>query len=125
MPLAAAFASSSGELHVAKPFGPTVTIPDPAKGSNGWYTNEAGVTETLFMLDFEMNPAPWLADSFQHTGPCTWEIRLKTGIRFHDHTQVTADAVQWSINRLIDENSPVFNKRIKELLDIKKITRQK
>ena len=120
--MATVFASPANELVVAKPFGPTVRIPDPAKGSNGWYTNEAGVTETLFMLDFEMNPAPWLAQSYQNTGPCTWEIQLKKGIRFHDHTDVTADAVKWSFTRLIDENSPVFNKRIRELLDIKQIT---
>ena len=122
MPFSNVLASSTKIMAVAKPFGPAVRIPDPAKGSNGWYTNEAGVTETLFMLDFEMNPVPWLAQSYINTSPCTWEIRLKKGIRFHDLTAVTPDAVKWCFNRLVDENSLMFNKRIKELLDIKHIT---
>ncbi|MGD9213122.1 MAG: ABC transporter substrate-binding protein, partial [Desulfobacteraceae bacterium] len=117
-----ATASESKSLMVAKPFGPSEAIPDPAKASNGWYTSEAGVTETLFILDFDMQLKPWLAKSYENLTPLTWEIRLKQGIHFHDGELLDADAVKWSIERLIDEKSPVFNKQIYELLDIKNIT---
>ncbi len=116
------FASGPDELIIGKPFGPSVSLPDPAKGHNGWYTNEAGVTETLFVLDFNMNLSPWLTESFKSISPLAWEIKLKKGIRFHDNTPMNASAVRWSINRIIDEKSKVFNKRIQELLDIKTIT---
>ena len=63
------FASEPDALIIAKPFGPSVEVPDPAKGYNGWYMNEAGVTETLFALDFDMNLKPWLAESFKNISP--------------------------------------------------------
>ncbi|MDL1974296.1 MAG: ABC transporter substrate-binding protein [Deltaproteobacteria bacterium] len=115
------FAAGPDELIIAKPFGPSVKFPDPAKGNNGWYTNEAGVTETLFALDYDMNPKPWLAESFINVGPLVWEIRLRKGILFHDNTPLNASAVKRSIDRICDEKSEVFNKRIQQLLDLKKI----
>lgn len=116
------FASGSDELTIAKPFGPSVRVPDPAKGSNGWYTSEAGVTETLFVLDFDMNLKAWLVESYRNLSPLVWEIRLRKGVLFHDHTPMNAFAVKWAIDRVIDEKSEVFNKRIQELLGIKTIT---
>lgn len=116
------FASEPDELVIVKPFGPSVKVPDPAKGYNGWYMNEAGVTETLLALDFDMNLKPWLAESFKNISPLIWEIKLKQGVRFHDNTLMDASAVKWSVNRIIDEKSKVFNKRIQGLLNIKTIT---
>ena len=116
------FSSGPDELIFAKPFGPSVKVPDPAKGYNGWHTSEAGVTETLFVLDFEMNLKPWLAESFKNISPLIWEIKLKQGIRFHDNTPLNASVVKWAINRIIDERSEVFNKRLQGLLNIKTIT---
>lgn len=113
------FASGSDKLIIGKPFGPSAKGPDPAKGSNGWYTNEAGVTETLFVLDFEMNLKPWLAAASKSTSPLTWEIKLKKGIRFHDNTQMNAAAVKLSLDRIIDEKSEVFNIRLQKMLNIK------
>ncbi|MBL0699610.1 MAG: ABC transporter substrate-binding protein, partial [Desulfosarcina sp.] len=112
----------SNELVIAMPFGPSVKAVDPAQGYNGWYTNEAGVTETLFVLDFDLNLAPWLAESYKNVTPLAWEIKLKKGVRFHDNRAFDATAVKWTFNRIIDKNSPVFNKRLHGLLDIKKIT---
>ncbi len=111
----------SDELIIAKPFGPRIKVPDPAKGYNGWYTSEAGVTETLFVLDFHMNLKPWLAESVTNKSPLVWEIKLKKGLRFHDNTCVNAQAVKWSFDRIIDEKSKVFNKRLHGSLNIKSI----
>lgn len=116
------FASGSDELIIAKPFGPSVKGPDPAKGSNGWYTNEAGVTETLFVLDFEMNLKPHLVTAFKNISPLLWEITLRKGIRFHDNSPLNAPAVKWSLDRIIDDKSKLFNIRIQKMLDIKTIT---
>ncbi|MDH4316997.1 MAG: ABC transporter substrate-binding protein [Desulfobulbaceae bacterium] len=115
-------ASKTDTLIVAKPFGPSVSVPDPAKGANGWYTSEAGVTETLFSLDLDMNLKPNLAESYKNIDPLHWEITLRSGVRFHDNTSLDAKAVKWSIERLLDKESSVFNIRIQKMLDLNKIT---
>ncbi len=122
MPLFACAQDLSNELIIAMPFGPSVKNVDPAQGYNGWYTNEAGVTETLFVLDFNLNLAPWLAESYKNITPLTWEIKLKKGLRFHDNSSFDATAVKWTFDRIIDKKSRVFNKRLHGLLGIKKIT---
>ncbi len=116
------YAERSDELIIAKPFGPSIKGPDPALGSNGWYTGEAGVTETLFMLDLEMNLKPWLAEEYKNISPLIWEIKLKEGMLFHDKTPVNAAAVKWCLERIIDKESSTFNIRTQQMLDIKTIT---
>nr|WP_320192135.1 ABC transporter substrate-binding protein [uncultured Desulfobacter sp.] len=106
---------------VAKPFGPSGTSLDPAKGSNGWYAGEAGITETLFALDFDMKLIPWLARRFNNVSPVSWEIRLRDNVVFHNGRPMSAQAVQTCLESLIDEKSDRFNKRIQGLLDIKAI----
>ena len=106
---------------VAKPFGPSGSGLDPAKGDNGWYASESGIIETLFVLDTDMKLKPWLAQGFTHLSPLAWEIRIRDDILFHSRAPLTAQAVKMSIARLIDEKSNGFNKRIQSLLDIKSI----
>ncbi|GAB6906509.1 ABC transporter substrate-binding protein [Desulfosarcina cetonica] len=114
--------AGTGELAIATPFGPSVAVPDPARGSNGWYTSEAGVTQTLFVLDLDMGLKPWLAKSVRPIDPLTWEIELNAPVLFHDRTSMDAAAVKWSIMRLIDDKSAVFNKRVQQMLDIDTLT---
>ncbi len=117
--LPAGFAAGADQMVIATPFGPSTAVPDPARGSNGWYTSEAGATETLFTLDFDMNLVPWLVRNYRRISPLVWEIELKDGVVFHDRTSLDARAVAWSLSRLIDEKSDAFNKRIQKMLDIR------
>ena len=41
-------------LRIAIPFGFDQPNPDPAIGWNGWRTGDAGITETLFWLDEDL-----------------------------------------------------------------------
>ncbi|MCI5180224.1 MAG: ABC transporter substrate-binding protein [Candidatus Electrothrix sp. AW3_4] len=116
--------NSDNKLVVGKPFGPSAAVPDPGKGYNGWYLSEAGVTETLFSLDFGLHLQPLLAASSKQIDPLSWEVSLKQGIQFHDHSPLNAEAVKWSLERIIDPDSEVFNKRLQGLLDINSITVQ-
>jgi peptide/nickel transport system substrate-binding protein len=116
--------SGNNKLVVGKPFGPSAARPDPALHYNGWYLSEAGVTETLFHLDFSLHLQPLLAASYKQVDPLSWEVSLKQGIQFHDHSPLNAEAVKWSLERIIDPKSEVFNKRLQGLLDINSITVQ-
>ena len=116
--------SGNNKLVVGKPFGPSAARPDPALHYNGWYLSEAGVTETLFSLNFAMHLQPLLAAASRQVDPLSWEVSLKQGIQFHDHSPLNAEAVKWSLERIIDPNSEVFNKRLQGLLDINSITVQ-
>lgn len=117
----AAVALAADPFLVAKPFGPSDSGFDPAKGSNGWYACESGIIETLFVLDTDMKLRPWLAQGRTNLSPLAWEIRIRDNIFFHNHVPLTAQSVKASLERLIDEKSDGFNKRIQALLDIKSI----
>ena len=114
-------ALAADPFSVAKPFGPSDSEFDPAKRSNGWYASESGITETLFFLDTDMELQPWLAREFSNVSPLAWEIRIRDNVLFHTGSPVTARAVKTSLERLIDEKSDGFNKRIQSLLDIESI----
>jgi peptide/nickel transport system substrate-binding protein len=119
--LGASIALAADPFLVAKPFGPSDSRLDPAKGSNAWYASESGIIETLFVLDTDMKLQPWLARGFTNLSPLVWEIRIRDNVFFHTGAPVTAQAVKTSLERLIDEKSDGFNKRIQVLLDIKSI----
>ena len=92
--------SGDNKLVAGKPFGPSAALPDPGKGYNGWYLSEAGVTETLFSLNFAMHLQPLLAAASRQVDPLSWEVSLKQGIQFHDHSPLNAEAVKWSLKVL-------------------------
>ncbi|MEO0425895.1 MAG: ABC transporter substrate-binding protein [Pseudomonadota bacterium] len=111
-------AAASDTVRIAIPFGFDNPNPDPALGWNGWRTSEAGITETLFWLDREGKLAPRLAADARSISPTTWEIDLKPGVTFHDGTELDAEAVRFSIERVIDPESAVYNERIASLIGI-------
>ncbi len=122
--LSGALALASGEkgLRLGVSWGPDSNPPDPAKGWDGWYCNEIGMTETLLVLDFDQKLVPKLAESFRNLTPTTWEIKLRNGVKFHDGLPLNAKAVKFSFARILDEKSPVFNERLRNLLGLKSIS---
>lgn len=90
---------------------------DPAQGWDGWYIHQAGVYETLFYYDTEMTLTPKVAESYKHLSDNEWEIQLKKNVVFHDGTPFNADAVVFSINRVLDPS----NSRCSEYSFIKDI----
>jgi peptide/nickel transport system substrate-binding protein len=45
-----------------------------------------------------------LAESAELIDPQTWEFKLRQGVRFHDGSEMTADDVVFTFNRIIQEN---------------------
>jgi len=94
--------SGKGEnLRAVMIFGPDESL-DPAYKWVGWYVREAGIYETLFAYDADMNLKPELAEGYERLNDTAWQIDLRPGVRFHDGTPLNAEAVVFSINRALD-----------------------
>jgi peptide/nickel transport system substrate-binding protein len=78
---------------------------DPADGWTGWYVRKAGIYETLFANDENMVLISELAIDYEQVSDTEWEISLREDVTFHDGTQFNADAVVYSINRVLDESN--------------------
>ena len=72
---------------------------NPAKEWNGWYAVRYGVGETLFRLDDEMKPQPWLAEKAENVGPTVWRITLRDNVTFSNGEKMTAEKVIDSLKR--------------------------
>jgi ABC-type transport system substrate-binding protein len=48
----------------------------------------------------------WKIDDGDHT---RWIFTLRDGVKFHDGTDVTVDAVVWNLQRFYDDKSPQFD----------------
>lgn len=78
---------------------------DPANGWGGWYVRQAGIYETLFYGDENMEIKPELATGYTQVSDTLWQITLRDDVWFHDGTKMDADAVIFSLNRAIDPSN--------------------
>jgi peptide/nickel transport system substrate-binding protein len=63
------------------------------------------VYESLVTFDKEMNIVPSLAKSWEQPDDTTWEFTLNEGITFHDGSELNAEAVKITFERLLDPNT--------------------
>lgn len=68
------------------------------------------VCEPLIRLDAEMNVVPHLAESWESIDSLTWEIKLRSGVQFHNGETFNAEAVRFSMGayRELGESFPWF-----------------
>jgi len=79
---------------------------DPA--ADGTLLKEkALVVETLVECEPNFDLMPGLALSWKNIDDTTWELKLREGVRFHDGSLMTAEAVKWSLERAINVNPKV------------------
>lgn len=90
---------------------------DPAQSWDSWYTSRWGITETLFKLDDNLEPQPFLVERYEMIDPNTWVLVMKDNITFHNGMKLTAEAVKLSWERTSGINS-----RFDELTHIKDMT---
>ncbi|MCY4558887.1 MAG: ABC transporter substrate-binding protein [Chloroflexi bacterium] len=73
---------------------------DPVQG--GWIVSQSGMSENLFRLSAsDLSPGPWLATGAEQIDPLTWEIELRSGVKFHNGAAMDALAVKASLERTI------------------------
>lgn len=67
---------------------------NPHEEYSGWSCVRYGVGETLFKLNAELKPEPWLADSFNFKDDYTLEVTIKDGITFSSGRKLDAAAAR-------------------------------
>ena len=106
-----------GHMNIGMIFGPSHTL-DPGVKWTGWYMRQAGIAETLFSYNEDLELTPELATGYTQLSDTEWQVYLRKGVTFHDGTQFNADAVVYSIERVTDESNSRHNeyKHIKSII---------
>ncbi|NMC10120.1 MAG: ABC transporter substrate-binding protein [Methanothrix sp.] len=117
-PVIADSGSSEKILKADLIFGPDENL-DPAYKYTGWYMREAGIYDTLFALDKDMNLVPSLATGFDQISDTEYKIHLRDDVKFHDGTPLNADAVVYSLQRVMASS----NSRHSEYSFIESVTK--
>lgn len=60
------------------------------------------IFDTLVMRDKDMKLVAGLAESWSAVDDSTWEFKLRKGVKFHDGEDFDAEAVKFTIDRIID-----------------------
>ncbi|MDP2699368.1 ABC transporter substrate-binding protein [Thalassospira sp.] len=81
------------------------------------FFNESEILDTLVKLDYDLNPVPGLALSWDRVSPTVWHFNLRDGVTFHDGSAFDADAAKYALERVI-----ALLPYAADLLNISKIT---
>ncbi|WP_411809990.1 glutathione ABC transporter substrate-binding protein [Alkalihalophilus marmarensis] len=60
------------------------------------------IFETLVIQDEDMEIQPGLAEEWERVDDLTWTFKLREDVTFHDGTPFTAEAVEATLNRVLD-----------------------
>lgn len=63
----------------------------------------SNVCESLLRIDASFTAGPGLAQKFENPDPKTWVYSIRPDVSFHDGTRLTAEDVEYSLNRHLDE----------------------
>ena len=58
------------------------------------------IFDKLVQMDADSRMIPGLATSWRTIDPTTWEFKLRKGVKFHDGSELTAEDVAFSIDRV-------------------------
>lgn len=82
-----------------------IDVVDPTRnGSNAWSLTADGISETVFMQDSKGNLVSHIVESIEQKDALTWEMKLKTGLKFSDGSTLDANALCDSMNTIMKNN---------------------
>lgn len=64
------------------------------------------IFDTLVWSGDRLQLEPCLAESWSRPNPTTWEFKLRRGVKFHDGSEMTAEDVKFSIERMKTISGP-------------------
>lgn len=89
---------------------------DPAHDWDGWTVSRLAIGETLVTVSPDMKFTGQLSDKWENIDPVTWKFHIRQGVKFHDGTPVTPEAVKASFERAMELNTRAKkDSRIKEI----------
>ena len=74
---------------------------NPHESYSGWSCIRYGIGETLFKFNEQMQPEPWIAESFEQMDDNTLQIKIKKNVKFSNGKEVDGDAVRQCLEHLI------------------------
>ena len=54
---------------------------------------------------------PWLAESYENIDDQTWRLKLREGVTFHNGEEFNADAVVWTYQRILDDETMITHRQ--------------
>ncbi|WP_048601465.1 ABC transporter substrate-binding protein [Rubeoparvulum massiliense] len=73
----------------------------------------------LFKFDENQQLQPELAESYKLVDDTTWEITLRQGVKFHDGTELTAEDVKFTLERVAKDSALREHPNYKQILEVK------
>lgn len=84
------------------------------------------IFDTIVMADDKLQLKPGLALSWKPVDDTTWEFKIRQGVKFHNGSELTAEDVKFSIDRVPVVTGPmsmtIYTKQVKETKVIDKYT---
>ncbi|MBP6850142.1 MAG: ABC transporter substrate-binding protein [Rhodoferax sp.] len=84
------------------------------------------VFDTVVMADAKLGLKPGVAVSWKPVDETTWEFKIRQGVKFHDGSELTAEDVKFSIDRIPVVTGPmsmtIYTKQVKETKVVDKFT---
>jgi peptide/nickel transport system substrate-binding protein len=84
------------------------------------------VFDTVVMADDKLQLKPGLAVSWKPVDETTWEFKIRQGVKFHDGSELTAEDVKFSIDRIPVVTGPmsmtIYTKQVRDTRVVDKYT---
>jgi ABC-type transport system substrate-binding protein len=116
--LSSARAATEKVLRLAMTLGDVpLTTGQPSQGAEGIRFIGLTIYDALFGWDLSQRDraakiVPGLAESYSvdPDTKTTWTFTLRKGVKFHDGSDFTADAVVWNLDKLLNKDAPQFDR---------------